>query len=90
MWTFQGHVSYTFRPGLWVGADATLYTGGDTTLNGVDKNDRQNASRAGVVASWSFLPGHAIKAQYTRTTSVRVGGKFDFLSFAYTYTWFDR
>ena len=90
MYAFQGHVSYTFRPGLWAGADATLYTGGDTTLDGVAKNDRQNASRAGVVASWAFLPGQAIKAQYTRTTTVRVGGRFEFLSLAYTYSWFDK
>lgn len=90
MFTGQVHVTYTFRPGLWAGADATFYSGGRTTLDGVDKDDRQNASRVGVVGSWAFAPRMAFKAQYTRTTTIRIGGKFDLLSFAYTYQWFDK
>ena len=86
----QGHVSYTFRPGLWAGLDGTYYRGGATTLDGVFKNDRQNASRVGVVGSWAFAPRHALKFQYTRTSSVRVGGKFNILSLGYTFTWFDK
>jgi outer membrane putative beta-barrel porin/alpha-amylase len=90
MFGAQIHVSYTFRPGLWVAADGTYYTGGETTINGVDKHDLQHASRAGVTGSWAFAPGHAIKAQYARTTSVRVGGKFNLYSLAYAFTWFDK
>ena len=90
MFTGQVHVTYTFRPGLWAGADGTFYAGGRTTVNDVLKNDEQNASRIGVVGSWAFAPRQAFKAQYSYTTSVRVGGKFNILSFAYTYQWFDK
>ena len=90
MFTGQVHVTYTVRPGLWAGADGTFYTGGDTTVDGIGKNDRQNASRVGVVGSWAFAKSQAFKVQYTRTTTARVGGKFDILAFAYTYTWFDK
>lgn len=90
MFTAQAHVSYTFRPGLWAGADGTIYSGGRTTVDGVAKNDRQNASRVGIVGSWAFARRQAFKFQYTRTTSARVGGNFDILSFGYTYTWFDN
>jgi len=90
MFTGQVHVTYTFRPGLWAGADGTFYTGGRTTVDGVAKNDRQNASRVGIVGSWAFARSQAFKVQYTRTTSVRVGGKFNILAFAYTYQWFDK
>jgi len=30
LWAFQAHASYNFRPGLWLAADATYYTGGET------------------------------------------------------------
>src|SRR5262245_41137577 len=90
MFTAQAHVTYTFRPGLWAGADGTIYSGGRTTVDGVVKNDRQTASRVGIVGSWAIERWQAFKFQYTRTTSARVGGNFDILSFGYTYTWFDR
>jgi hypothetical protein len=90
MLTYQLHASYTFRPGLWASIDGTVYNGGDTSVDGVDKNDRQQASRAGTNLSWSFAPGHSVKVQYARTTTVRVGGKFNMLSFGYTYSWFDK
>jgi hypothetical protein len=90
MLTYQVHGSYTFRPGLWASLDGTFYHGGDTTVSGVDKNDRQSASRAGVNLSWAFARGHAVKVQYARTTTVLVGGKFNMLSFGYTYSWFDK
>lgn len=34
LWTLQSHVSYTFRPRLWLAADATFYDGGRTTVDG--------------------------------------------------------
>ena len=39
--TFQAHVSYTFKPRLWLAADATFYAGGRTTLDGTAKADLQ-------------------------------------------------
>ena len=49
--TLQAHVSYTFRPGLWLAADATYYAGGRTTVNGVQKDDRQENTRFGLTFS---------------------------------------
>ncbi|MCF6311155.1 MAG: transporter [Verrucomicrobiales bacterium] len=40
-YTLQGHLVYTFRPGLWVGAGLGYGIGGVSTVNGVDKNDRK-------------------------------------------------
>jgi hypothetical protein len=44
---FQAHVSYTFKPRLWLAADATFYTGGRTAVDGVAKADLQRNSRLG-------------------------------------------
>ncbi len=35
----QGHVSYTFRPGLWLTASTGYGHGGESTVNGVPAND---------------------------------------------------
>ena len=35
----QVHVSYTFRPRLWLGVNATYYDGGETTVDGVHPTD---------------------------------------------------
>jgi hypothetical protein len=45
--TFQAHVSYTFKPRLWLAGNATFYTGGRTTLDGLVKADLQRNSRLG-------------------------------------------
>lgn len=41
LYTFQGHLVYTFRPGLWLGAGVGYGFGGESTLNGVGKDDRK-------------------------------------------------
>ena len=39
LYSIQGHLVYTIRPGLWVGGGIAYGGGMDSTLNGVDKND---------------------------------------------------
>jgi outer membrane putative beta-barrel porin/alpha-amylase len=88
--SYQGHVSYTFRPGLWAAFDATYYSGGLTSVNGVPKNDRQSASRAGLTLNVPIAANQAIKAQFARTTTIRVGGKFNVATLSYSYAWYDK
>ena len=87
--SFQGHVGYTVRPGLWVAADATYYTGGRTYADGVPGNTRQSNSRAGVTASVPVARGHSIKASVSTGVSARVGSRFDSYGLAYQFLWFD-
>ncbi len=41
LWTAQVHLIHTFRPGLWAGASVGYGYGGESTLNGVEKDDRK-------------------------------------------------
>ena len=36
--SIQAHVSYTFKPRLWMALNTTYYEGGQTTVNGVDQD----------------------------------------------------
>jgi hypothetical protein len=84
----QGHVIYTFLPGLWVALDGTWYSGGETTVDGVAHLDRQKNSRVGVTASVPLGHGHALKAAWARGASVRVGQDFTAVGMTYQYRWF--
>ena len=63
--TLQAHVSYTFRPGLWLAADATYYAGGRTTVNGVQRDDRQENTRVRLTFSLPIAKGHSLKLNWS-------------------------
>jgi predicted porin len=44
----QIHAGYNFMPGLWLAGDANYWAGGQTTVDGDDKDDRQSSTRYGV------------------------------------------
>jgi hypothetical protein len=84
----QLHVSYTFRPRLWLAADATYYQGGRTTLDGHERADLQENSRVGLTLALPVGRQHAIKLTWSEGTSTRVGGDFGNYGIAWQYTWF--
>ncbi len=88
--TLQGHVSYTFRPRLWLAADATFYTGGRTTLDGITQPDVQENSRLGLVLALPTGRQHSLKLAGTSGFTTRIGGDFKTLSIAWQVTWFGR
>ncbi|HYN41913.1 MAG TPA: transporter [Thermoanaerobaculia bacterium] len=87
--SFQAHVGYTVRPGLWVAAAATYYTGGQTHADGGPGSARQANSRAGVTASVPVAKGHTVKVSVSTGVSTRVGTRFDSYGIAYQFLWFD-
>lgn len=86
----QAHVSYTFRPGLWVALDGTYYTGGRTHVNGVRGNDLQQNSRLGATMALPLTRSQSLKLAYNRGTTVRVGGNFTTFGVTYQVRWFTR
>jgi len=79
----QVHISYTFRPGMWAAVDGIYYTGGRTTVDGVQNNDLQQNVRVGVTFALPIQRTQSLKFQYARGAVVRVGG--DFTTVAVTY-----
>jgi hypothetical protein len=90
LYTFQAHVGYTVRPGLWVAGDATYYAGGKTYANGVPGDTRLANSRAGLTASLPLGRGHSVKLAGATGVSARVGSRFDTIGIAYQYLWLTR
>ena len=88
MTVLQAHVSYTIRSRLWLAADATYYTGGQTTVASVKKDDRQENSRAGLTLAVPIGAHHSVKLSWAEGTTTRIGGDFRTLSVAWQYLWF--
>jgi hypothetical protein len=88
--SFQVHGGYTFRPGLWLAADATYYTGGQTSVAGVEKDDRQTNSRYGLTLSLPLSQSTAVKLACSKGLITRIGGDFTILSLTLQYRWFDN
>jgi hypothetical protein len=88
--TFQAHVGHTFRPRLWLAADATFYTGGGTRLNGTDKADTQSNSRLGVTLAVPVGRRSSLKVSWATGFTTRIGADFDTLGVALQTVWFGK
>ena len=88
--TFQAHVSYTFRRGLWVAGNATFYGGGRTTLDGVVKADLQSNSRLGVTLALPLGRRTTLKAAWATGFTTRIGADFDSFGVAVSTFWFGK
>jgi len=54
LYTFQTHIIYNFRPGLWAAAGVGYFYGGETALNGDEQNDTRK------ILAWSCSLGFPI------------------------------
>ena len=68
LWALELHAGYNFRPGLWLAADATYYTGGETSLNGAGQRDLLANSRYGLTLSVPLAPGFLREAGLVHRT----------------------
>ena len=90
LWSFQVHGGYNFLPGLWLAADATYYTGGETSINGTAKHDPQANSRYGLTLSIPLMDQVSLKLTWSTGLTSRTGADFDTFGLVLQYRWFDR
>jgi len=87
LYSLQGHLSYTFRPGMWVALDGTYYTGGRTTTDGVQDNNFLGNTRLGVTFALPVNRYNSIKLYASSGVSTRTGSDFDAVGIAWQYRW---
>jgi len=85
--SLQAHASYSMRPRLWVALNATWYTGGVTSINGVEKADLQRNSRIGTAISIPFGRRQSLKAAFSTGTTTRIGGDFETVAVTWQIAW---
>jgi hypothetical protein len=87
IYSFQGHVIYDFGSSLWGSLDATYYTGGRTTIDGVRKDDLQKNWRVGMSFSLPLDRRNSIKLYASRGVFTRTGTDFDLIGIGWQYRW---
>ena len=86
---FQAQAGYTFRPGLWLAANATYYTGGETSLNGVRRHDAVSGTRAGLTLAMPLVEKVSMKFAWSTGSGARAGANGTILGATLQYRWFD-
>jgi len=74
-YTFQTHLIYTFRPGLWAAASAGYGYGGESTVSGVEKNDCKENLAWALSSGYSITRQLGVKVVYLRTRAQKTVGQ---------------
>lgn len=85
VYSVQGHLIYHITHGIWVAADATFYTGGQTRLDGHKNDDNLENTRAGATLALPVNRANSIKLYYSTAISGRRGSDFDLMGIAWQY-----
>jgi len=83
----QVHLVYDFGRGVWGALDATYDYGGQTTVNGVQGNDKQENSRAGLTLALPVNRNNSIKLYYSSGVSTRTGNDYKLGGLFWQYRW---
>lgn len=82
------HVVYTFRPGFWAAASLGYDTGGENSVNGLDKDDKKQNTGWAFSAAYPINRNSGIRVTYIGTrTQESVGFDSDTLSAALSLAW---
>jgi hypothetical protein len=82
------HLSYDVRPRLWFSLDGNFWSGGTTSLNGVENpSTLQKSSRVGVTASVPLTMRQSVKFGFASGAYARFGGDYTIFSAAWQYSW---
>ena len=88
LYTIQTHLAYTFRPGLWVSAGAGYGYGGESTVNGEEKNDRKENLAWALSIGCPITRQLGFKVAYLGTRTQRsIGQDADSIAVALSILW---
>ena len=87
LYSVQGHIIYGFSSGIWIALDGTWYSGGQSTVDGVELDDRLDSSRVGLTLAFPVNRYNSIKLYGSTGVSSRIGGNFDTVGVAWQVRW---
>jgi hypothetical protein len=88
IFSFQWHVIYLFKAGIWLALDGAHVNGGKTKVDGIYSDSFQRNWRLGGTFAMPLGQQHAIKILYHTGVATRFGGDFNILSLVYQYIWY--
>lgn len=88
--TIQTHISYNIGLFSWAAFDATYYTGGQSTVNGTENNDKVSNIRLGTVLALPTGKKSGLKIAFSTGARVVKGSNFTTASVGWSYSWFGK
>jgi len=84
----HAHLIYTFRPGFWAGVSAAYDYGGETSINGIDKDDRRRETAWALNLAYPITNTSGIKVTYITTRTLESTGlDSDILAVSLSLLW---
>jgi hypothetical protein len=83
----QAHAIYSFRNQAWASVSTTYFTGGRTSIDGIESDDLQRNWRTGLTLTYPLNRHHSIKLFGNSGVSTRTGTDYDALGVAWQYRW---
>lgn len=83
----QGHLSYTFKPRLWVAVDGTWYSGGSARVGDGEPSEALSNSRLGATLSLPAGRQQSFKVSYSAGVAVRTGTDFRTIAVGWQWLW---
>lgn len=87
VYSTQLHTTYNFPKHIWVAVSATYYTGGRTTVDGIEGDDLQENWRTGITLSVPINRYNSVKLYGSSGVSTRTGNNYDAVGFLWQYRW---
>lgn len=87
LYSVQAHLVHGFASGIWLALDATYFSGGRTTVNGVQGDTLQSNTRGGVTLALPVDRNNSIKLYAYGGTSSRTGSTANSGGIAWQYRW---
>lgn len=87
---FQAHISYNFTPRHWVALNTTFYTGGESAIDDVKLDDRQENFRVGITAVMPVGKQNSLKLSVSKGAVVRIGQDFTTISLGWVTSWLGK
>jgi len=88
LYIVHGHLIHTFNPGHWAGVSFGYDYGGESTINGVEKDDRRQDVALALNYVYPLTRRSGIKVAYISTrTQESVGSDTDTLTAAFSILW---
>ena len=83
----QIHITYRFNRRVWLAGDANFYSGGRTSVDGLDNLDLQKNSRIGSTFSWGLDAHNSLRFSVSQGAYTTVGADFTSIAAGYNYAW---
>jgi hypothetical protein len=83
----QAHLTFKFKRSMWLAANGNFFTGGRTTIGGVQNLDLQRNSRIGATFSSAIGRRQAIRVAVSRGAYTTIGADFTSIAVGYNFTW---